>query len=145
MLNGSQDIGRAIDYLETRDDIDMQRLAYMGQSLGAGAGAIMTAMEPRFKASVFVAGGLHGFRPEPLADALNFVPRVKIPTLMVTGKHDFYFPYETSQKPLFDLLGTPEAYKRHKAFDSGHMPREIAELQKEVLDWLDLHLGAVRR
>jgi cephalosporin-C deacetylase-like acetyl esterase len=145
MVRGSQDIGRVIDYLETRPDFDTTKLAYAGQSLGAGVGPIMTAMEPRFKASVLIAGGLHEHQAPLHADALNFAPRVRVPTLMITGKHDFYFPYETSQKPLLELLGVPRHLKKHKLFESGHFPREIGDLQRETTDWLDRHIGAIRR
>jgi hypothetical protein len=145
MLASSQDIGRLIDYLETRAEFDTERVAYGGISVGASVGAIMTAMEPRFKASVLIAGGLQSHRPPPHADALNFVPRVKVPTLMVTGKHDFFFPYDRSQKPMFDLFRLPDSQKRLKAFESGHIPAEREEVRKEVIAWLDRHLGRVRR
>ena len=39
-----RDLGRAIDYLETRQDIDRDRLAFYGVSAGADAGVIMTAL-----------------------------------------------------------------------------------------------------
>jgi hypothetical protein len=104
----------------------------------------MTAMDERFKASVLISGGLHPHRAPPHADALNFVPRVKAPTLMVTGKHDFFFPYDRSQKPMLDLLTLPDSHKRWRAFDSGHTITERAELHKEVLAWLDRFLGRVR-
>ena len=41
----SRDLGRAIDYLETRDDIDTERVAYLGFSWGVAMGPIMAAME----------------------------------------------------------------------------------------------------
>ena len=48
----SRDLGRAIDYLETRPDIDRARLAFYGVSAGGDAGVILTALEPRLKTSV---------------------------------------------------------------------------------------------
>jgi formylglycine-generating enzyme required for sulfatase activity/dienelactone hydrolase len=136
----SKEMGRAIDYLETRKDIDSHRLAYYGLSLGAVWGPVLTALEPRFKASVLVGGGLPFERLPPEIEPLNFASRVKAPTLMLNGQDDFMFPVESSQKPLFHLLGLPNAEKRHVIFDSGHVPPS-KPVVKESLDWLDRHLG----
>ena len=55
---------------------------------------------------------------------------------MINGEFDFFFPSETSQKPFFDLLGTPEEHKRYVVYPGSHaVPRR--ELIKEVLAWLD--------
>ena len=62
---------------------------------------------------------------------------------MLNGRYDFFFPYETSQKPMFELLGTPSEHKRQVVYETGHsVPRK--ELVKESLDWLDRYLGPVR-
>ena len=48
-----------LDYLATRDDIDLDRLAFVGTSWGAtGAGIIMAAVERRYRSVVFVANRL---------------------------------------------------------------------------------------
>ncbi len=143
IIHASKDIGRSLDYVETRPDIDAGRLAYFGLSMGAGVGPIMTAVEPRFKASVLVGGGLYFWRRPPESESFNFLPRVKVPTLMINGRHDFFFPLETSQTPMFQLLGTSPAHKRHRVFESGHVPTERDEVIKETLDWLDSYLGPV--
>jgi serine/threonine protein kinase len=143
LIQGSKDIGRAIDYIRTRPDLDPDRMAYLGLSMGAAVGPIMTAMEPRFRASVLIGGGLYAWERPPESEAFNFLPRVKVPTLMINGRHDFFFPLETSQLPMFRLLGTPSADKRHRVFESGHVPTERQEVFKEVLDWFDRYLGPV--
>ncbi|MBF8294795.1 MAG: serine/threonine protein kinase [Bacteroidetes bacterium] len=145
LIHSSKDLGRAIDYLETRADIDPRKLAYYGLSMGAGVGPIMTAIEPRFKASILAGGGLYSWRRAPEVEAFNFLPRVHVPTLMINGRHDFYFGIETSQKPMFRLLGTKPEDKRHRVFESGHIPVEWDEVIREVLDWLDKYLGPVSR
>lgn len=69
---------------------------------------------------------------------------IRIPVLMVNGRHDFIFPLETSQKPLFEALGTREPDKRHILYDGGH--RNLVtrpDLIGEILDWLDKYLGPV--
>ncbi|MEE9152151.1 MAG: SUMF1/EgtB/PvdO family nonheme iron enzyme, partial [Thermoplasmata archaeon] len=101
-----KDYKRCIDYLETRQDINSDKLAYYGMSWGGWLGAIFPAVEERLKASVLLAGGLKWLKP-PAANPINYVTRVKIPTLMINGKYDTLFLYERSIKPLFDLLGTP--------------------------------------
>ena len=57
VIQWAKDLRRAIDYLETRKDIDSKRLAYFGRSLGAIWGPVMTAVEPRIKASVLLDSG----------------------------------------------------------------------------------------
>ncbi len=102
----SKDLGRTVDYLESRDDIDAAKLGYYGFSAGAVYGPIFTAVDDRFGASVLLAGGLSaGFPPE--ADALNFAPRSQVPTLMINGQDDFLMPWEEAEQPLFRLLGAP--------------------------------------
>ena len=62
---------------------------------------------------------------------------------MLNGRYDSFFPIDTSQKPMFDLLGTPEKDKRHVIVDSGHLPRK--KVNEETLKWLDLYLGPVNK
>jgi hypothetical protein len=68
---------------------------------------------------------------------------VRIPVLMENGRHDFNYPLEESQRPLFRLLGTPEADKKHVLFESGHVP-PFPDVVRETLDWLDRYLGPVQ-
>jgi dienelactone hydrolase len=145
IIQAAKDLRRAVDYLQTRPDIDAQRFAYFGLSLGAGVGPIMTAVEPHFKASILLGGGLYVWQRPPESEAFHFLPRVRVPTVMINGRHDFYFPWETSQVPMFELLGTPAADKRHRVFESGHVPTERPDVMKEALDWLDRYLGPVTK
>jgi len=62
---------------------------------------------------------------------------------MLNGRDDYVFPLETSQLPLFRLLGAPEKDKRHVVLDGGHCPPRLP-LIKEMLDWLDRYLGPVK-
>ena len=63
---------------------------------------------------------------------------------MLNGRYDFFFPLDTSQKPMYQLLGTHEEHKRHVVADGGHsVPRAL--LIRESLDWLDRYLGPVNR
>jgi serine/threonine protein kinase/dienelactone hydrolase len=138
-----QDFRRCIDYLQQeRSDIDGQRLAYCGFSWGANYGAIIPAVEERLSASVLVVGGMPG-NGMPEVNGINYVRRVKVPTLMLNGKYDLDVPYETRVKPMFDLFGTPPDKKELKLYDTDHfIPRD--ELIKETLIWLDRFLGPVK-
>jgi len=139
----SQDVRRAIDYLAERPDIDRARLAYYGLSMGAEEGAIVGAVEDRLRALVLVAGGINYEDPAEV-DAVNFAPRIRVPVLMVNGRYDFTAPLETSQKPLYRLLGVAEKDKKHVLFDSGHVP-PWPDVIRESLDWLDRYLGPVEK
>ncbi len=139
----SRDLGRAIDYLETRSDIDLGRLAYYGVSDGADAGVILTALEPRLNASVLQSTGA-GEDVPPEIDLVNYAPRIRIPTLMLNGRYDFGAPVDTQQRPLFALLGSPPGQKDHRVIETGHaMP--IEDVRREVLSWLDRYFGPVQQ
>lgn len=139
-----KDLSRSIDYLESRRDIDIDKLAYSGFSWGSWMGSIFLALEERIKVSIFYVGGFYPIEVPPEADQINFVSRVTIPTLMLNGRYDYLVPLEELQIPMFRLLGTPEGHKRHKIYDTDHfIPKN--ERIKETLNWLDRYLGPVNR
>jgi dienelactone hydrolase len=145
IVQWSKDLGRTIDYLASRSDFDRDKLAYYGFSMVAAQALPTIALEPRLKAAILLAGGLYGWREHPEVESLNFLPRIKLPVLLLAGRNDFGFPVETSQAPLFELLGTPAEHERHVIFESaGHVPPRI-EVIRETLDWLDRYLGPVGR
>lgn len=139
----AREVSRAIDYLETRDEIAAGRSAYLGFSWGAAMGPVFVALEPRFKACVLVMGGFSKQSPLPEVDPLNFASRVRTPTLLLNGRYDFYFPEDTTQIPMFRLFDVPDDRKRRVVYETGHtIPR--ADLIRESLDWFDRYLGPVR-
>jgi dienelactone hydrolase len=143
VLMWAQDLSRSLDYAATRRDLDVGRVALYGISWGGALGPILAAVEPRIRAVVLISGGLDFEDTLPEVDPLNFAPHVLQPTLMINGRYDFFFPVETSQQPLFALLGAKPSDKRHIVVDGGHYPpRDL--LVRETVDWLDRHLGPVR-
>jgi dienelactone hydrolase len=87
------DLGRTIDYIETRPEFDKDAIAYYGYSMGAEQATPAVAVEPRLKTAVFLSGGLSRasppYIPLPEVDPVNFLPRIPIPTLFMDGRYDF--------------------------------------------------------
>jgi len=135
VIQWSKDIGRSLDYLETRSDISMDRLGYFGISWGSDKAPIMIAVEPRIKAAVLIVGGLVFLPTQPEVDPFNFLPRVRVPTRMVNLLSDYFFPLETSAKPFYQLLGA--APKEMILIEgAGHFtPKK--RIISETLDWFD--------
>ena len=139
------DLGRTIDYLKTRPDVDGERIGYLGVSLGASTALSAMAVEPRLKAAVLISGGIiASANTSPLTDPANFAPRIRIPVLMFNGRFDPYFTVEDNQLPLFRLLGSPPADKRYVQAAFAHVSPPRAELLRETLGWYDKYLGPVR-
>ena len=71
------------------------------------------------------------------------VTRITVPTLMLNGLHDPLEPLESSQLPMYRLLGTPAEHKRHVRFDDWGHGLPTNERIRESLDFLDRYLGPV--
>ncbi len=145
LTDRSKDLGRSLDYLDIRPDIDKNRVAYLGVSMGSAEGVIYTTIaQSRLKAAVFLDGGYFLDSPPAGGDQADFAPRLKVPVLMVNGRYDYVFSLEESQDPLFRMLGTPDSDKLHVVLNTPHdVTEQHAQLVKAVLDWLDKYLGRV--
>lgn len=142
-LHMAQDLHRTVDYLETRGDVDIDDLGYLGYSWGGERAAIMLVVEKRFRVAVLISGGLTTGRSLPEVDPFNFAPRVEVPLLMLNGYHDYFFPVESGQVPLFEAFGTAPEHKRHVVFeDDGHNLHSSSRRNQviaEVLDWFETY------
>lgn len=142
LINQVKDLRRTIDYLATRDDIDRERLVFHGVSYGAVRAPLMLAMEPRFHNAIILSGGLGAWTQLPAEiQPHNYLPRVQLPVLMINGSQDYNFPVDLSQRPFFELLGTPPEHKQHLMLDWGHLPPHYTDVIKAYLDWMDRWLG----
>jgi eukaryotic-like serine/threonine-protein kinase len=141
-----KDAARTLDYLGTRQDFDKNKVAYLGVSMGSADGVIIaTLLQDRLKTAVFLDGGYFLQKAPQGVDQADFAPRMKQPVLMVNGRYDYTFPLETSQEPLFRMLGTRAAEKSHIVLDTPHdVSQQRAKLIREVLGWLDHYLGRVQ-
>lgn len=141
-----KDVSRSLEYLATRPDLDSSNVAYLGVSMGAANGVFATALlQNHLKTSIFLDGGYFLDPPPPGGDQADFASRIKIPVLMVNGRDDYVFSVDKAQNPLFAMLGTPAANKRHVLLDTSHdVTERRPQLIQSVLGWLDHYLGPVR-
>lgn len=130
----------------TPQDLDRSHPGCLGVSQGTAHGVILTALESRLKAVVFLDGGFFQHdHPVPGMDQVDFAARMTKPVLMVHGRFDATFPLESSQQPFFGMLGTPQSDKRHVVFDTPHDVRlQRPDLVKAVRAWYDTYLGRIR-
>jgi eukaryotic-like serine/threonine-protein kinase len=135
-----KDFSKTIDYLQTRKDIDSIKLGFYGHSWGGYLGGIIPSVEKRLSVNILIVGGF--FKALPEADVINYITRIKVPTLMLNGKYDNFFELEKNIKPFFNFLGAPEKDKRLVIYETGHYVAR-ADMIKEVLAWLDKYFGPV--
>jgi class 3 adenylate cyclase/pimeloyl-ACP methyl ester carboxylesterase len=133
-----KDLRRSVDYVSTRPDIDRNALAFYGQSLGAIAGVNALAQEPRLSLAIMESGFV-AVAIAPEVNVINALPRVKVPTLLMSGEFDGVVPLPNARR-FFNLIGAPAGDKKHVVGSGGHfVPREVQI--RETLDWLDSHYG----
>ena len=92
--------------------------------------------------AVFAAGGMR-FTPVPELQTANFMPRVRVPVLLINGKDDFQVP-PAERARVLELLGTPPEHKRSVSLEGGHVPSDMRGFYREVLNWYDTYLGRVK-
>jgi len=123
------DIRRLLDWLLSEPGIDPRRVAYVGHSYGAMAGAELAAAEPRFAA--FVLLGAVPPEPEPGRD----LPRARAPILVQCARLDT----DANRR------GCPEVYrlaggpKRLVWYDDDHYFTSLEAL-RDRLAWLERYL-----
>ncbi len=142
------DLMRALDYLETRPEVDASRTGYVGVSQGAFLGVQLAALDKRVRALVcIVAGGsLRPFGPDTitvreadlvqeLTDPARFAPRISPrPVLMLSGDEDEIVP-RAATEALYGALRDP---KELRWFAMGHtvtpdVLRQAFQLLRNVL------------
>src|SRR5688500_4349724 len=137
-----KDLRRSVDYLATRAAIDTANVACIGYSWGGRLAPINLSVERRFKAAVLQIPGLNFAPRRKEVDEFNYLPRVRVPTLVLNGRYDDVFPLQTAAVPFVAHLGVPAEHKRHRFYPTQHcLPRD--EMIRETLDWLDRYLGKV--
>lgn len=140
--DGCLDYRRALDWLQTRKDVDMTRVGLLGYGMGSFTGAILGGVDTRIGALALCAGG------DPI---ITFVPQVPInlraqifticpslyiehiaprPVLMLNGHGDRTVA-ESASKRLYDAAKDP---KEQVWYDAGHvLPQPIMD---KSIAWL---------
>ena len=142
-IQGSKDLRRSLDYLETRTDIDHDRPAFYGFSWGGIEGPVSLALESRFKTAVLADGGCEVWKTLPEEDPLNFVSHIKD-----SGTHDQWpLRFWNSSRNLPTALLPSSWDSSCRQASSPVRIRTGIPLTpwfKETLDWLDHYLGRVK-
>lgn len=127
-IGSTVDARRALDYLSTRLEIDPDRIAIAGYSLGGLIALRLSALEPRL---VTVVGCAVPTTTSPLPmDAFLFAARATVPAALLIGESDWLSSPADARK-LHGLL--PEGSSL-VFFDAGHsLPPEFAV---ETASWL---------
>ena len=138
MIQSVIDYRRAVDYLETRPEIDASRIGVHGYSMGGMMAFILTGVEPRVRVTVACVAGKQKTEYEKYALIAphNFTRDVGTrPFLMMMGKKDTLVPEAYSRK-LYSLIEAPST--KFILYDSGH--RLPDEYISESLGWFQGHL-----
>jgi eukaryotic-like serine/threonine-protein kinase len=140
MVRHATELRLGLDYLETRGEIDMSSVAYIGLSWGAGSRLLFAALDDRFRAVAFIGGGIdERMQPTlPEASNINFAPRIQAPKLLLNGLQDEEHPWLTRALPLWNLLAEPKELVL--VDEAGHVP-PLESRVPALRDWMDRVLG----
>ncbi|MCF6351688.1 MAG: dienelactone hydrolase family protein [Cyclobacteriaceae bacterium] len=99
-----QDYMRGLDYLETREDIDTNKVGVYGLSMGGAVTFILTCLDDRIKSAVAGVAVVYGNK-NSLVNAYNFTSRIKTkPVLMLMADSDEFYTPESATH-LFNSIG----------------------------------------
>ena len=135
LVESARDHMRALDYIESRTEIDRSRIGVIGLSMGGLTTVYVTALEPSVKAAVVCSGGAHFSWLEPL-NPVNFARALSDrPVLVLAGRSDPMMTAEATEH-FFDLIGGSS--KSLQFFDSGHrLPPTYVD---QAFQWFLQHL-----
>lgn len=134
-IQTTRDYRRAIDYLETRTEIDASRIGAFGYSMGGAQTFLLTGVEPRVKVSVACATPADNSKFSSIAPQ-NFAAEIgQRPFLMLMGRTDTMCPVEKAQA-LLDLI--PATHKQLMFYEAGH--RLPVDYVPQAVKWITTHL-----
>jgi dienelactone hydrolase len=131
----TRDYRRAIDYLESRPEIDKSRIGVLGYSMGGTQTFLLTGVEPRIKAAVAIAAPAEKSKWSLVAPQ-NFVRGIgQRPFLTIIGRADELCPVEHAQA--LQLLIDSKT-KEQVLFDAGH--KLPVDYVPHAVGWMTRHL-----
>lgn len=144
------DLRRSVDFIQTRDELDHERIGYFGISLGGIIGTIFCGIEERVKVPVIVlAGGnlnlmfgMDAFSDDTknylsVMEPINYVKMISPrPLLMINASNDDVVPPLTS-KLLFKAAKKP---KKIIWYPTKHHDLPIDKAYPDGILWFDEHL-----
>ncbi len=169
VVETAKDVKQIIDFLETRDDIDSDRIGMMGVSMGGFITLVATFLEKRIKASASVIGAANfplfvermvslkvlPFKEKPMCepdeetrklyrdfDPLNNLEKFPPTALLLTGGSlDMFIPKEGIQG-LYDALKPYyQNCKDRLKLRFFNIGHEYPpEMETEVINWFKKHL-----
>ena len=128
-----------IDYLEQYNDEFTGNAAYLGLSYGAIWNWWHLMHEPRFQASIQLVGGV-SWIPGLKLQQIDYLQFIETPVLFLNGRFDSVVDPELARLA-YDHLATPEENKRMVMYDAGHWPLPRNQMTREIVNFLDIHLG----
>jgi pimeloyl-ACP methyl ester carboxylesterase len=140
MCQSIVDLRRGMDYLESRSDIDPERIAIFGGSYGGWIGSILAAVDPRIRTAILSVPATEEATDQTPAGRIinssNFFPRYEnLSLLMVLAKKDE--PLRNARaREFFDLL---KVKKELVEYDESHF-LDPSKYHKEILEWLKENL-----
>ena len=152
------DLRHAVDFLQSRSDIDRSRIGYVGVSLGGIIGSLFVANEPRIKTAVLWAAG--GDWPKLVAQSqvslaihlrkvqrmdvvqiardmkevepLNAIAKAeRCPILFLNGDHDTIVPTVCAQ----ELFAKAKGNKKQVLLPGGHIP-DLPTMIRQTVEWM---------
>jgi len=141
------DLRRAVDFLETRDDLDKDRIGFFGISLGGMIGTVFCSVDNRVAVPVIaLAGGnlslmfgVDAITDEAkeyfsIIDPINFIAEINPrPLLMINAENDEVIPPITSRM-LFKEAREP---KQIIWYNSKHRDLPVEEAYMSAIRWFD--------
>jgi len=77
-----KDLARPLDYIQTRSELDSNRVAYYGLSWVAALGPVFSVTEPCTKTALWIGGGFGYEETFPEVDPINFLTALLLKNLL---------------------------------------------------------------
>jgi len=144
------DLRRAVDFIETRKELDANKIGYFGISLGGITGTIFCGVDERVKVPVIVLGGgqfnlMYGKKAlsadakdyTSIIEPLNFVKEIAPrPLLMINAENDKIIPPMMS-KLLYNKAKKP---KNIIWYPAKHHTIPLDNVYQDGVNWFDKYL-----